>query len=689
MNFLKTVTLLALLSGILVLTAYLLIGGVIGAVIGLIFAAVINFSIWFYSDQLILAAFDVRPPNSQEEVILKPIVELLCYRANLPEPLLYIIPTSSPNACATGRNPQRGVVCVTEGLMQMLREEELEAVIAHELSHIKHRDTLTATVAVTISVAISLLTETGMTGIFSMFNYRNPNPIRLAALFPTLLLAPLTATLTQLAISRTREYAADQGAATLTGNPRALANALERLENDSQQQPIATEENPAFAPLLIINPFKGKLVNRLFATHPSTNNRIQELLAIEPGLQTSPPIGNSPQSKRRRAMISAAIALIAFALAYAPLPGWQQNLTIVSGTELQEPLTVLAQQFEASHPNINLQLKFQGSQDIINDYIDQKHDFTPTVLIPAHGEILEELRHRLAVQGQSNPFYHTPQPIAKTFLVGIAWPERGNVIFPDGRFQWPTLERAMQKRNWTAIAGQSTWGSFDFVMSDPTRSNSGQLTLSLWAQSHLGESFLTSTSLNGPAIQSLFTLIKNSVYQPPRSSDILLQEFIARGPNDADVATTYESIALHRRDQAQTTQGKPYQVYYLDPTMATVATAAITRRDVNEGQAKAAMEFVAFLRQSSQQEVFVRYGFRPVVSDINLQSVPNSPWNQNLPGVQVNPSVQFSQPLDAQLRREIQRLWQRASFPVSSLRQQLRALSLIQTHYYSVLFYAE
>jgi hypothetical protein len=167
--------------------------------------------------------------------------------------------------------------------------------------------------------------------------------------------------------------------------------------------------------------------------------------------------------------------------------------------------------------------------------------------------------------------------------------------------------------------------------------------------------------LNGPGIQSLFALIKRSVYQPPLSSDILLQEFIARGSNDADVATTYESIALYRWSQAQTTQEKPYQIYYLDPTIETVATAAIARRDVNEGQAKAAREFVAFLRQPSQQEVFVRYGFRPVISGINLESVPNSPWNQNIPGVQVNPSVQFSQPPDAQLRKEIQRLWQRVN----------------------------
>ena len=661
MNFLKTVTLLALLSGILVLTAYLLIGGTIGVIIGLIVAAAINFSLWFYSDQVVLTAFDVRPPNSQEEAILKPIVEVLCYRANLPEPKLYIIPTSSPNAFATGRSPQKGVVCVTEGLMKLLPEDELEAVIAHELSHIKHRDTLTATVAVTISVAISLVTETGMTGIFGMFNFRNANPIRLAALFPTLLLAPLTATLTQLAISRTREYAADAGSATLTGNPRALANALESLENNSQQQPLATEENPAFAPLLIINPFKGKLVDRLFATHPATNNRIQELLAMQPGIQTPPARRNSPQSQRRRAIISAAIALIAFGLAYVPLPGVQQNLTIVSGTELQEPLQVLEQQFKTSHPNINLELKFQGSQDIINQYIDQKQDFTPTVLIPANGEILEELRDRLAVQDPSNPFYDPPQPIAKTFLVGIAWSERGQVIFPRGRFQWQSVKQAMEQGNWTAIGGQSTWGSFDFVMTDPTRSNSGQLTLSLWSQSNLGGSPLTRTNLNTPEIQSLFTLIKRSVYQPPRSSDILLQEFITRGPNDADVGTTYESIALYRWSQVRTSQGKPYQIYYLDPTIETVATAAIARRDITEAQAKAAREFIAFLRQPSQQEVFVRYGFRPVVSGINLESIPDSPWNQNIPGAQVNPSVQLIQPPDTELRGEIQRLWQRVN----------------------------
>ncbi|MGK7873007.1 MAG: substrate-binding domain-containing protein [Xenococcaceae cyanobacterium] len=366
-------------------------------------------------------------------------------------------------------------------------------------------------------------------------------------------------------------------------------------------------------------------------------------------------------STGNRTITSVAIILAALGLTYAPVLGLQQTIVIVSGTELQEPLEVLEQKFEQSNPNIKLELKFQGSQDMVNNYIDQKNDFTPTVLIPANGEIFQELSDRWRGQDNSDPFYDQPQPIAKTILVGIAWPERGRVLFPNGRFQWQSLEKAMKKRNWTAIGGQANWGSFDFVTTDPTRSNSGQLTLSLWAQSDLGGSSLSSASLNTPAIQSLFALVKKSVYQPPRSTDILLQEFITRGPNDADVATVYESIALYRWSQANTTQGQPYQIYYLDPTIETVATAAIVRRDVDNGKAKAARQFLAFLTGPQQQQVFVQYGFRPVVSGINLQSVPNSPWTQNIPGAEVNPPVRPIQPPNGQVVGEIQRLWKRVN----------------------------
>ena len=357
-------------------------------------------------------------------------------------------------------------------------------------------------------------------------------------------------------------------------------------------------------------------------------------------------------------LLSIGIIAASLGLTYIPLPGVKQTVVVVSGTELQEPLEDLAERFETSNPNIDLELEFQGSQDIINNYIDRNNDFTPTVLIPANGTLLEELEERWHSQNSGEPFYNEPQAIAKTMLVGIAWAERGKALFPNG-FEWEQLEAAMAQRNWKAIGGKD-WGSFDFVMSDPTRSNSGQLTLSLWARSQLNEN-LNSTNLNTPAVEDLFSLIKSSVYQPPRSTDILLQEFIARGSNDADVATVYESIALYRWSQSETTQGEPYQIYYLNPTIETVATAAIVRQDVEAGTAEAAREFLNFLAAPQQQEVFVQYGFRPVEASIDLQSVPNSPWSQNIPGAEIDPAVKTIQPPSTEVIGEIQRLWSRAN----------------------------
>lgn len=365
-------------------------------------------------------------------------------------------------------------------------------------------------------------------------------------------------------------------------------------------------------------------------------------------------------TKNRSILTSLGIILAAVGLTYAPLPGFNQTLVVVSGTELQEPLQVLETQFEQKNPQIQLELKFQGSQDIVNKYIDDKNDFKPTVLIPANGEILTELSNRWRTQNNSEPFYAQPLPIAKTILVGIAWSERGKVLFPDGRFSWQRLEQVMQAGNWDKVGGSSTWGSFDFVTTDPTRSNSGQLTLGLWAKSKQGGT-LNSSGLSNPNIQALFSLVKRSVYQPPRSTDTLLQEFITRGPNEADVATVYESVALYRWQQAGASQGKPYQIYYLDPTAETISTAVIVRRDVDQGSAEAAKKFLDFLTQPEQQSVFVQYGFRPVNTSVDLQSVPNSPWNQNIPGAEIKPTGKTVPPPDTQTLSEIQRQWERAN----------------------------
>ncbi len=660
MNLLKTVALLGFLSALLVLIGYYVFGGVLGALAGLAIAAVGNFAVWYYSDQIALAIYGARPANRQEAERLKPMVETLCYRAHLPVPKIYVVPIDAANAFATGRDPEHAAVAVTRGLMDLLNEEELEAVVAHELSHIQHRDTLTQTVASTLAGAIALLAQISGHGLWSFGGRRGRlNPFNPVGLLLTVALAPGAAAVIQMAISRTREFAADAGAARLTGSPKALANALERLENRAERQPMPG--NTAFAPLLIINPFSDEFLSRLFSTHPPTAARVEQLVNLEPGSpRRFDAMNRSKAPFVPRHLVSVLIILVALGLAYAPLPGLQKTLVVVSGTELQESLQQLETQFEQQNPNIKLELKFQGSQDIVNNYIDAKGDFKPAVVIPANAEILTELETRWRAQNQSDPFYEAPRPIAKTLLVGVAWPERGKVLFPDGRFRWQRVEQGMQAGNWAALGGPEAWGSFDFVITDPTRSNSGQLALGLLAQSKLGGS-LDATGLGRPELQALFGLVKRSVYQPPRSTDTLLQEFIARGPNDADVAVVYESIALHRWQQAGTSQGKPYQIYYLDPSVETVSTAAIVRREVDAGTAQAARKFLDFLTEPTQQAVFVQNGFRPVLNSVDVQSVPNSPWTQNIPGAEPQPAGQFIPAPNPQTLSEIGRLWERAN----------------------------
>lgn len=358
------------------------------------------------------------------------------------------------------------------------------------------------------------------------------------------------------------------------------------------------------------------------------------------------------KSNTVKTITSLGIIAISFILAFAPIPGVKQTIVIVSGTELKEPLEELEARFEQDNSAIDLELKFQGSQDIVNNFIDQKNDFQPHILIPANGEILTELNNRYSAQNNQAAFYSTPKAIAKTVLVGIAWQERGKTLFPDDKFSWSKIEQAMQQRNWSKIGGKSNWGSFDFVITNPTRSNSGQLTLNLWLESK-------NNNLNSSEAQSLVALIKKSVYQPPRSTDILLQEFITRGANDGDVAVVYESIALHRWSQAKTTQGEPYRIYYPETTVETVATAAVVQPNTSKSVAKVANKFITYLTQPEQQAVFVSYGFRPVTSKLDLSSVPNSPWSQNIPGSMSKLTVTIEKPPSSQEIAEIQRLWSR------------------------------
>lgn len=279
MNQFKTVALLGLLSALLVMISYWVIGGTSGLLVGIVLAAITNLGSWYFSDQIALKAYHAQPVTSEQAPGLYLMVQRLCDRANLPLPGVYIVPTQAANAFATGRDPQHAAVAVTEGIMNLLPEDELEAVIAHELSHVQNRDTLTQAVAATIAGAISGLAQFASYSMwFGGSRNRNGggNPI---GLLLTILLAPMAATVIQLAISRTREFSADAGAARLTGNPKALARALQRLDATARQIPL--EGNPAFEALLIMNSFSGKTMASLFSTHPSTEARIQALLKLE------------------------------------------------------------------------------------------------------------------------------------------------------------------------------------------------------------------------------------------------------------------------------------------------------------------------------------------------------------------------------------------------------------------------
>lgn len=275
-NQLKTTALLGLLSGLIVLVGYYLVGNEQGLILGLIFAAFTSIGSWYYSDQAALATYKAQPLVREQAPELYDRVARLSQRAEIPMPKLFIVPTKSPNAFATGRDPQHSAIAVTEGIMELLSPEELDGVLAHEMTHIKNRDTLTQAVAGTLAGAITflgrILTFGALYGPVTYDNRRNANPLGLLFL---IILAPLSAALVQLAISRTREFAADQGSAEITGNPLALVNALNKLESVGRQIPM--NGNPAFSPLLIINPLSLEGLQTLFLTHPRTEDRIQRL----------------------------------------------------------------------------------------------------------------------------------------------------------------------------------------------------------------------------------------------------------------------------------------------------------------------------------------------------------------------------------------------------------------------------
>src|SRR6266581_137352 len=278
-NVFKTGLLLAVLTVMLVLLGGAL-GGQQGMMIAFFLALAMNFVSYWFSDKIVLAAYGAKPIDEAAAPRLYAIVHRLATRAGIPMPRVYLIPSETPNAFATGRNPPHAVVAVTEGIMRILDEEELEGVLAHELSHVKNRDVLISTIAATLAGAITYLAH--MAQWAAMFGGRSSddeerggNPL---ALILMAVLAPLAALLVQLAVSRAREFQADATGARVAGRPRGLASALQKLERANEAAPMAA--NPSTAHLFIVNPLGGGAMMRLFSTHPPLEERIARLRAM-------------------------------------------------------------------------------------------------------------------------------------------------------------------------------------------------------------------------------------------------------------------------------------------------------------------------------------------------------------------------------------------------------------------------
>lgn len=268
----------ALMTGLTLLFIWFggMIAGESGMVIAFIVAAGMNFYAYYYSDQQVLKHYHAIPVDHNSASGLYNIVLRLTQKAELPMPALYIIPERQPNAFATGRNYENAAVAVTEGLLELMSEEEVEAVIAHELSHIKHYDMLIGTVTATIAGAIAMLAQFGM---FFGGGRDRPNIIVTLAL---MFLMPMAATIIQMTVSRNREFMADAGAAKMTGHPEWLQSALAKLDNYARNT-LLPEADPQTAHMFIINPFTGKefSMQQLFSTHPSTEDRIARLEALK------------------------------------------------------------------------------------------------------------------------------------------------------------------------------------------------------------------------------------------------------------------------------------------------------------------------------------------------------------------------------------------------------------------------
>jgi heat shock protein HtpX len=277
---LRTTLLLAALTSLIMAIGYWL-GGSSGLVIAFVFAIIMNFGSYWFSAKIVLAAYGAQPIDESEAPSLYQTVRQLSQREGIPMPRLYLIPSEAANAFATGRNPEHAVVAVTQGILQLMNERELTGVLAHELAHVRNRDILISSIAATLGGVVMLLANFAQWSLFfggmgrSSDREGGGNPI---GLLLTALLAPLAATLIQLAISRTREYAADETGAHASGDPLALASALQKLGAASQACPL--NASPQTAHLFIVNPLFGRSLMQLFSTHPSLEDRVARLYKL-------------------------------------------------------------------------------------------------------------------------------------------------------------------------------------------------------------------------------------------------------------------------------------------------------------------------------------------------------------------------------------------------------------------------
>jgi len=275
MNTIKLVLLLSSLAGLLMIIGYF-VAGKVGVAIAFVLSMVLNFGSYWYSDQLVLKMSGAQEVTEASAPQLYATVRTLADKANLPMPRVYIMQQDSPNAFATGRNPEHAAVAVTTGIMKILNKDELSGVIAHELSHIRNRDTLIGTVAATMAGAVLMVATMARWGaVFGM----GEDGGRTVGLIATAIVAPIAATLIQMAISRSREYLADESGARMSGKPEALAGALAKLARGAQAKPM--DANPSTAHLFIVNPFSGGTVMNLFSTHPPVEKRIERLMKMK------------------------------------------------------------------------------------------------------------------------------------------------------------------------------------------------------------------------------------------------------------------------------------------------------------------------------------------------------------------------------------------------------------------------